>query len=97
MNKKDTISPSSNTGITGIYTQQKSYVFIAYSKLYFAEDRWRITAAAGTMDINFQFYFEDPVTSVGNFSDYSTKANLCRAAGTTQYIQTYIFRPHRLI
>ena len=28
------------------------------------------------MDINFQFYLEDPVTSTGNFSDYSTKANL---------------------
>ena len=87
MNKKDTISPSSNTGITGIYTQQKSYVFIAYSKLYFAEDRWRITAAAGTMDVNFQFYFEDPVASVGNFYDYSTKANFA-----VLQVQRNIFR-----
>src|SRR6478752_9832383 len=49
LNKKDTVSPSSNTGITGIYTQEKSYAIIAYSRFYFAEDRWRITAAAGTM------------------------------------------------
>jgi outer membrane protein assembly factor BamA len=75
MSKKDTISPSSNTGITGIYTQQHSYAFMAYSKLYFAEDRWRITAAAGTLNVNFQFYYEDPVASIGNFYDYTTKAN----------------------
>ena len=46
-----------------------------FSRFYFKEDRWRITAAAGMADINFQFYIEDPVTSVGNYYDYSTKAN----------------------
>jgi outer membrane protein assembly factor BamA len=76
MNKKDTTSPSSNVGLIGIYTQQKSYVVMGYSRLYFAEDRWRVTAAAGAMDIHFQFYFEDPAASGGNFYDYSTKANL---------------------
>jgi outer membrane protein assembly factor BamA len=76
MNKKDTISPSSNIGIAGIYTEQKSYALFLYSTLFFDEDRWRVKVAAGTLDINFQFYLEDPVTSTGNFSDYSTKANL---------------------
>src|SRR6478735_9565083 len=76
LNNKDTISPSSNTGFFGMYTGQKSYVAMGFSKLYFAEDRWRITAAVGTMDINFQFYLEDPAASTGNFYDYSTKANL---------------------
>jgi hemolysin activation/secretion protein len=76
LNKKDTISPSSNTGIFGMYTEQKSYAILGYTRLYFAEDRWRITAAAGTMDINFQFYLEDPTASTGNFYDYTTKANL---------------------
>ena len=47
----------------------------AFHSSYFAEDRWRVTAAAGTMDINFQFYLEDPAASAGNFYDYSTKAN----------------------
>jgi outer membrane protein assembly factor BamA len=75
INRKDSLSPSSNTGIFGMYTAQKSYAVIAYSKLYFAKDRWRITAAAGTLDINFQFYLEDAVASTGNFYDYSTKAN----------------------
>jgi outer membrane protein assembly factor BamA len=76
INKKDSLSPSSNTGIAGIYTAQKSYALFLYSQLFFAEDRWRIRLAAGSLDINFQFYLEDPGTSVGNFSDYSTKANL---------------------
>jgi outer membrane protein assembly factor BamA len=76
INKNDTISPSSSTGIIGIYTEQKSYAFLAYSQLFFKEDRWRILAAAGTLDINFQVYLENPVSSVGNFYDYSTKAKL---------------------
>jgi outer membrane protein assembly factor BamA len=76
LDKKDTISPSSNTGVFGMYTQQKSYAAMGFSRLYFNQDRWRVTAAAGTMDINFQFYLEDPTASTGNFYDYATKANL---------------------
>ncbi|HEY5825601.1 MAG TPA: BamA/TamA family outer membrane protein [Cyclobacteriaceae bacterium] len=76
INKKDTISPSSNTGVMGMYTQQKSYMLIGFSRFYFAQDRWRVTAAIGTMDINFQFYLEDPALAGGNFYDYATKANL---------------------
>jgi len=76
LNKRDTISPSSNTGIFGMYTTQKSYVAMGFTKLYFAQDRWRVTAAVGTMDINFQYFMEDPAASTGNFYDYSTKANL---------------------
>jgi len=76
LNKEDTISPSSNTGIFGMYTEQKSYAVLGYSRFYFAEDRWRMTAAVGTLDINFQFFLEDPAASTGNFYDYSTKANL---------------------
>src|SRR3954451_19826541 len=76
LNKKDTISPSSNTGIFGIYTAQKSYAAFAFSRFYFARDRWRVTAAVGATDINFQFYLEDPTASTGNFYDYKTKATL---------------------
>src|SRR6187549_3225111 len=76
LNKKDTISPTSNTGLFGIYTGEKSYVAMGFSRFYFKKDRWRVTAAVGTMDINFQFYLEDPTASTGNFYDYATKANL---------------------
>jgi outer membrane protein assembly factor BamA len=74
INKQDTISPSSNTGIFGMYTAQKSYAVFGFSRFYFARDRWRVLAAVGVMDINFQFYLEDATASTGNFYDYSTKA-----------------------
>ena len=76
INKKDTISPSSTTGLMGMYTQEKSHLLFVFSRFYFAEDRWRVAAAVGNTDINFQFYVEDPALSGGNFYDYSTKMNL---------------------
>ena len=87
MNKKDTVSPSSNTGLAGLYTFEKSYLLFAFTQLYFAQDRWRIRAAAGNVNVNFQFYYEDPVVAVGDFVDYTTKANL---AGIQ--VQRNIFR-----
>jgi outer membrane protein assembly factor BamA len=76
LDKTDTISPSSSTGVFGMYTGQKSYAAFGFSRFYFARDKWRVNAAVGTMDINFQFYLEDATASTGNFYDYSTKANL---------------------
>ena len=49
---------------------------MSFLLFYFAEDRWRVAAAVGNTDINFQFYVEDPALSGGNFYDYSTKMNL---------------------
>lgn len=76
MNGKDTISPSSNAGLAGLYTTSNSYMLFGFSQLYFKEDRWRMRAAAGIVDVNFQFYYESPVAAVGSFVDYQTKANL---------------------
>lgn len=76
VNKLDTVSPSSNIGFFGMYTGQKSYLAMGYSRFYFGKDRWRVMAAAGVLDINFQFYLEDPVASTGNFYDYTTNAKL---------------------
>jgi len=75
-NKNDTISPSSYTGFFGMYTGKKSYVAMGFTRLYFKKDLWRVSAAVGALDINFQFYLEDPTASTGNFYDYKTKANL---------------------
>jgi len=76
IDKKDTISPSSNIGLFGMYTGQKSYAIFGMSKLYFANDKWRVTAAVGGTDINSQFYIEETSVSTGNFYDYATKATL---------------------
>ena len=93
INKKDTISPSSSTGFIGIYTEQKSYAFMTYSQLFFAEDKWRILAAAGTVDINFQFYVDNPTSSTGNFYDYSTKANLVMLQAQRNAFRRIYFGP----
>jgi len=76
VNSLDTVSPSSSSGIIGIYTEQKSYVLLAHSQLYLDQDRWRILAALGKVNVNFQFYLENPISSTGNFYDYTTDANL---------------------
>ncbi|MEO6168348.1 MAG: BamA/TamA family outer membrane protein [Chitinophagales bacterium] len=76
VNKEDTISPSSSAGLAGLYTSEKSYMLFGFSQLYLAKDKWRIRAAAGTLDINFQFYYDVPVIAVGDFVDYTTKANV---------------------
>ena len=87
LDKKDTLSPSSTTGIFGMYTTEKSYAVFAFSRLYFARDRWRAMVALGASDINFQFYLEDPTASTGNFYDYSTKAKF-----VSLQLQRNIFR-----
>jgi hypothetical protein len=79
INRNDTISPSSYTGIAGIYTAQKSYFMAAFQQLYLNEDRWRILAGVGVMDVNFQFFYENPVAGLGNFVDYSTKGSFAVA------------------
>jgi outer membrane protein assembly factor BamA len=75
MNQKDTISPSSNTGIMGMYTAEKSSMFFAFHQMYLSQDRWRVRAAVGNMNINFQFYPEDASISVGDFVDYNINAD----------------------
>jgi hypothetical protein len=75
-NKKDTISPSSFSGIFGMYTAEKSYAYAVIQQLYLSQDRWRITAAVARADINFQFFLGDASANIGEFVDYSTNAKL---------------------
>jgi len=75
VNPKDTISPSSKTGVFGMYTSEGSYMLFGFQQFYLAEDKWRISAAGGYIDINFQFYYDDPSLSLGGFTDYNTQAN----------------------
>jgi outer membrane protein assembly factor BamA len=87
VNRKDTISPSSTTGIIGMYTMEKSHFFLAFQQFYLAGDRWRIKAGVGNVNINFQFYYEDPSVAIGDFVDYSTKASFA-----TIQVQRHIIR-----
>lgn len=69
LTKKDTISPISMVSVRGIYTGNKSWMVAAFTRLYFSEDKWRLTVAGGTGNINFQYF--DAVEESG-FVDYSS-------------------------
>jgi outer membrane protein assembly factor BamA len=72
LNKKDTISPESITGLFGMWTTNDSWFGMAFTKMFFKEDKWRIIAAGGAVSVNFQTYVDWPV---GGFLDYNTGAN----------------------
>lgn len=71
INPQDTISPTSSTGILGIYTTNNSYMVAVYQQLYLDEDNWRIIAALGLGNFNFQCW----VGGAGRFVNYGTGAN----------------------
>jgi outer membrane protein assembly factor BamA len=68
----DTISPSSVTGLVGMYAENETWFVLGFAQLFLAEDRWRVLAAGGTGSINFQFYLDDPV---GGYVPYNTGAD----------------------
>lgn len=74
LNKADTISPKSLSGISAIYTTNKSYFISSFNKWYFDEDRWRIQAFLMTGNKNAQFYVDD--LNVSDFYDYGTKMSI---------------------
>ena len=61
LSEKDTISPSSTIGLFGMYSENKTWFTMAFGKFYLNEDNWRITAAGGFGDINFQYYVANPI------------------------------------
>jgi len=72
INKTDTISPESISGLMGIYTTNKTWFALAFSKLYLKEDHWRITIGAGLGTANSQFMSSG---TTSNFIDYQTGAD----------------------
>jgi outer membrane protein assembly factor BamA len=68
--ENDTLSPPSTSGIKGFYTTNKSWSALAFQRLFFKNDNYRLTWALGTGDVNFQFYTED--IPGGSFIDYTT-------------------------
>ena len=72
--KTDTISPKSLSGLVAVYTTNKSYVLSGFTKLYFAEDYWRLKGYAFTGNLNSQVYIEDVLNS--GFYDYNTVATI---------------------
>ncbi|KXX69698.1 BamA/TamA family outer membrane protein [Flammeovirga sp. SJP92] len=76
LSQKDTISPSSVTGLLGMWTTNDSWFGLVFSRFYLKEDRYRITFAAGLGSINFQTYVPFPIG--GDFVDYNTGVNFIK-------------------
>jgi len=74
LNKKDTISPKSLSGMSAIYTTNKSYFVAFFNKWYLAEDTWRVKLFALTGNQNSQFYVAD--IDEPDFYDYGTKTTI---------------------
>jgi outer membrane protein assembly factor BamA len=55
-NKKDKISPSSVIGVGGLFTNNGSRAIAVGGRLYFKEDKYRFTVAAGDAKINADIY-----------------------------------------
>ena len=70
INPNDTISPTSSTGIGGIYSENNTWFTFISQKLYLAEDKWRINASLGLGKIYFQTYYE-VAPGYGDFIDYT--------------------------
>ena len=73
LTQKDTLSPSSMAGLFGMYSENKTYFLMGFSKLYLDEDNWRFTLAGGTGSVNFQFYLEVPIDM---WVPYNTKLDM---------------------
>lgn len=77
LDKSDTISPKSLSGISAIYTTNKSYFIVSFNKWYFKEDNWRAQFFLATGNQNAQFYVDD--IDVPDFYDYGTKKTIVGA------------------
>lgn len=55
IDRHDDDLPPSSTGILGFYSENNSWVGMAFQKFHFARDEWRATAAFGTGSFKYQF------------------------------------------
>jgi hypothetical protein len=72
LNKKDTISSKSLSGMAAVYTTNGSYFISIFNKWYYKEDTWRAKLFFLTGDYNSQFYMTD--MELSGFYNYGTKA-----------------------
>ncbi len=70
LSKKDTISPSSVSGMLGMGSDNGTWFGMAFNKFYLKEDTYRLTLVGGLGNVNFQFYPDLPFAP--EFIKYST-------------------------
>lgn len=69
LNQNDTVSPASMTGLAGVYTTNNTWYTVLFQRMFFNQDNWRITAAAGIGNYKFQFFIDAPIY---DFVDYAS-------------------------
>ncbi|MBJ2127296.1 BamA/TamA family outer membrane protein [Flavobacterium sp. IB48] len=74
LDKTDTISSKSLSGVSAVYTTNKSYFIASFNRWYFKEDNWRAQLFFATGNKNAQYYVDD--VDVPDFYDYGTKATM---------------------
>ena len=78
LSPNDSISPSSSTGVFGMYAFNGTYFLGAFQKFHIAEDRWRVLLAGGLGNVNFQYWQEFPIVG-GSFIGFNTNATFAAA------------------
>lgn len=58
LNPDDKLSPPSLTNMVGLYSTNKSYLFVPMAKLYWNENKNRATFIAGTLRVNNNFDYD---------------------------------------
>ncbi|WP_223706161.1 hypothetical protein [Flavobacterium potami] len=84
VNQADTISPKSLSGMSAIYTTNKSYVLAFFNRWYLNEDKWRLKFFFLTGNQNSQFYVDD--ADQPDFYDYGTKTTILSVGGQRKII-----------
>jgi hypothetical protein len=56
LDPKDEKSPASYTGLGGFYSSNDSWGALLGQRLHINEDRWRVTAALGKVDLKYDFF-----------------------------------------
>ncbi|MBE8724330.1 BamA/TamA family outer membrane protein [Flavobacterium hungaricum] len=83
-NEKDTISPKSMSGMSAIYTTNKSYFVAFFNKWYLNQDQWRLKLFFFTGNQNSQFYVDD--IEEPDFYDYGTKTTVASAGAQRKLV-----------
>ncbi|MBN3581487.1 BamA/TamA family outer membrane protein [Algoriphagus aestuarii] len=74
LNKEDLVSPKSLSGLAAVYTTNNSYFISFFNRMFFNEDKWRLTVYGVTGDNNSQFFMENE--GVADFYDYGTETTM---------------------
>jgi hypothetical protein len=88
MSAADSVSPSSQVGLMGMYTGNKSWGGAAFARLFWSEDTYRVLGGFGFASINFQYY-DDAVMPGGGFIDFNTGARFVYAEASRRVVSQF--------